>query len=60
MAFQMVLAEVDSRPNNPSALVFLRVKAPGLLKQLEKDGLADILGVVGAFQVGIAQPQDQV
>ena len=35
-------------------------KMPGIGEQLEKNGLADILCVGGAFQIGIAQPQDQV
>ena len=33
-------------------------KGPGLLEQLEKDRLADILGVVGALEVGVAQAED--
>ena len=35
-------------------------KSLGLLEQLEKDRLADILGVVGALEVGVAQAEDQV
>ncbi len=37
-----------------------RGKGLGLLEQLEKDRLADILGVVGALEVGVAQAEDQV
>ena len=35
-------------------------KSLGILQQLEKNVLSDILGVVGIAQIGVAQPEDQV
>ena len=56
----MVLAQVDRRADDPGLFVLRRGKGLGLLEQLEKDRLADILGVVGALEVGVAQAEDQV
>ena len=37
-----------------------RVEFPGLRQQLYEDCLADVLGVVGVFQIGVAQAEDGV
>ena len=37
-----------------------RLKGPRLRQQLHEYGLADVLGVVGAFQVGVAQAENGV
>lgn len=36
------------------------LELPGLRQQLDKDGLAYVLGIVGAFQIGVAQAEDGV
>ena len=37
-----------------------RVKLPGLRQELYKDALADVLGVVGVFQIAVTEAEDGV
>ena len=53
---QLVLAGVHRRPDDPRLFVFGALEAPGLGEQLEKDALADVLGVGGGLEVGEGEP----
>ena len=57
---EQVLAKVDSDANDPGALVLSVRKGLVAFEQLEEDCLADVLGVVGGSQIGVAQPQNKV
>ena len=36
------------------------LKVPGLCQELDKDGLTHVLGVLGIFQIGVAQAENGV
>ena len=59
-ALQNVLTGIHRSPDDPGLLMLPGGKGPGLLHQLQKNRLADILGVLPALEVGIAQAQDQI
>ena len=59
-AFQQVLAGVGRHPQDVGPLVLRALKLPGLHQQLHEDRLADILGIVGVFQIGVTEAEDRV
>ena len=57
---ERILAGVRRGADNPRLFVLRRVKDHAAGQQLEENRLADVLGVLRGFQIGVGQTQDHV